>query len=419
MAGTGGFGVGSQYLSQAIKAQNNIMRRAFGGKLSNEQINALRHITSNKQLACVVGLAGAGKSTMLEVANNAWIKQGLNVHGAALSGKAADGLQSASGINSRTLASLELSWQNGYEPIKRGDILVIDETGMIGTRQLKRITEKIKQIGAKLVMVGDPDQLQPIEAGTPFRTIIKNIGASRLTEIHRQQLGWQKLASTDLAAGRLQEAYNAYKHNGSVRAAETQKQALASLIEDYMVDVETSGSGKSRLAFAHRRKDVFALNQAIRGALKLSGHLNSDETHIQTETGPRAFSSGDRLVFTKNDRAMGVKNGMLGTVQSIDSDKFVVVPDGQDNHVTIDISRYNSFDHGYAVTIHKSQGATIDRSYVLGSRTLDASLTYVAMTRHRDDLKLYINDKDRPEWMENQSFSTSEIGRNHYKKAGQ
>ena len=79
---------------------------------------------------------------MLEVANSAWRKQGIKVHGAALSGKAADGLKESSGIDSRTLASLELSWQNGYEPIGRGDVLVIDEAGMIGTRQLSRHNHK-------------------------------------------------------------------------------------------------------------------------------------------------------------------------------------------------------------------------------------------------------------------------------------
>jgi len=401
MNDTGRHGINPHHLSRAIKAQNKIMKQDFGGELSQEQIAALQHITSNKQLTCVVGLAGAGKSTMLDVANKAWVKQGLTVHGAALSGKAADGLQTSSNIKSRTLASLELSWKNGYELIKRGDVLVIDEAGMIGTRQLNRITDKINQIGAKLILVGDPDQLQPIEAGTPFRKIVETIGASRLTEIHRQKSEWQKLASKNLAVGRLQQALSAYEHHGSVRTADNQKQALASLIEDYMVDVELN-TDATRLAFAHRRKDVFALNQAIRGALRLSGRLQ-DETLFQTDTGSRAFAVGDRLVFTQNDRTMGVKNGMLGTVQAIKGGKVVVIPDGQDSHVTIDTKHYNSFDHGYAVTIHKSQGATVDHAYVLGSRALDASLTYVAMTRHRDYLKLYINEKDRPKWIKTPS----------------
>ena len=98
-------------------------------------------------------------------------------------------------------------------------MLVIDEAEMIGTRQLSRITSKLEQIGAKLVLVGGPDQLQPIEAGRPFLHLIDRVGAARLTEIHRQNEDWQKHASRDQAAGRIQEAVNAYDHHGSVHRA--------------------------------------------------------------------------------------------------------------------------------------------------------------------------------------------------------
>lgn len=399
MARRNGHGVHSSLLTAEIVAQNDKMHCQFGGRLSDEQRSALRHICDGKQLACVVGLAGAGKSTMLQVANAAWAKQGIKVHGAALSGKAADGLRESSGIESRTLASLELSWKNGYEPIGKGDVLVIDEAGMIGTRQLSRFTSKLEQIGAKLVLVGDPDQLQPIEAGQPFRHLIDRVGAARLTEIHRQKEDWQKHASLDLAAGRIQDAVNAYNHHGTVHRAEDQKSALATLVENYMTDYEAYGPQKSRLAFAHRRKDVFALNQAIRGALRHAGDVGGEEHLFETETGTRAFAAGDRIVFTANDKALSVKNGMLGTVERIEDTSISVRLDGGDQtRVTFDAASYHNFDHGYAVTIHKSQGATVDRAYVLASRSLDASLAYVAMTRHRERLALFICRKNVPRW---------------------
>ena len=393
--------VRSSLLATEIAAQNAKMQRSFGGHLSEEQESALRHICDGKALACVVGLAGAGKSTMLEVANSAWRKQGIKVHGAALSGKAADGLKESSGIDSRTLASLELSWLNGYEPIGRDDVLVIDEAGMIGTRQLSRITTKLSQIGAKLVLIGDPDQLQPIEAGQPFRRLINRIGAARLTEIHRQQADWQKQASRDLADGHIHDAINAYDHNGAVHCADDQNQSIVALVEHYMTDRETDSNAKSRLTFAHRRRDVFALNQAIRRALHQSGTLGDDEAFFETDTGPRLFAAGDRVVFTANDKELGVKNGMLGTVEKVDDGKISVrLDDASQTRVTINANVYRSFDHGYAVTIHKSQGATVDQAYVLASRTMDAPLTYVAMTRHRSALRLYVNEKDRPKWLE-------------------
>jgi len=395
-----GHQIASDAAHAAINLRNAEMKRSFGGQLSDEQVSAIHHVLRDAQLSQVVGLAGAGKSTMLATAYDAWSRQGVKVHGAALSGKAAEGLQNSSGIQSRTLASLELSWANGNQPIKAGDVLVIDEAGMIGTRQMSRIMSKMDDIGAKLVLVGDPDQLQPIDAGTPFRKLVEEHDAARLTEIHRQKDDWQKQASLDLAEGRIAQAVASYDAYGVVRKCKHSDDALASLVDDYMADVAENGSTTSRLAFAHRRKDVHALNQAVRGAMQNVGHIDQ-ETMYLTNTGYRAFGSGERLVFTQNDRAMGVKNGMLGTVTHADEHALTVqldTEDGQRREVTINPHQYRSFDHGYAVTIHKSQGATVDRSYVLASKSMDCSLAYVAMTRHRDNMKLYLNAKDRPLW---------------------
>mgnify|MGYP001795570829 CR=1 FL=1 len=397
MTDANGFGVARSHIETAMRSQNRQMHRAFGGHLSAEQCAALEHILSDRQMASVVGLAGAGKSTMLATAMDAWTRQGITVHGAALAGKAADGLEEASGIASRTLASLEVSWENGYAPIAKGDVLVVDEAGMIGTRQLARIAARIEEIGAKLVLVGDPDQLQPIEAGTPFRSIVTDHGAARLTEIHRQRADWQKQASRILAEGNLAEALAAYSDRNAVIRGQD---AIDALVETYVMDVESNGWETSRLAFARRRRDVHALNQAIRTTLR-SGKEPEIETLFATETGPRAFGAGDRIVFGRNDRELGVKNGMLGTVERIDGSKITVQLDGdRERCLTFDASQYRHFDHGYAVTIHKSQGATVDHGYVLASRSMDRHLAYVAMTRHRDDLRVFVLDRDRPSWID-------------------
>ncbi|MEM9205802.1 MAG: AAA family ATPase, partial [Pseudomonadota bacterium] len=116
-----GLGVSSSPARAAIAEQNRAMARAFNGRLSEEQSAAIKHVLGREQFSMVVGLAGAGKSTMLATAAEAWRKDGITIHGAALAGKAAEGLEEASSIPSRTLASLELSWQNGYEPISKGD----------------------------------------------------------------------------------------------------------------------------------------------------------------------------------------------------------------------------------------------------------------------------------------------------------
>ena len=164
------------------------------------------------------------------------------------------------------------------------------------------------------------------------------------------------------------------------------------------MDVAANGTNATRLAFAHRRKDVHALNQAIRTALQPSTGKTA-EVMLDTDAGPRAFTAGDRIVFSRNDKELGVKNGMLGTIERAEASKVVVTLDGEPSQkVTFDPRHYRSFDHGYAVTIHKSQGATVNRSYVLASRSMDRHLAYVAMTRHRDAMHLFIRNSDRPVW---------------------
>lgn len=198
--------VKQSYIDAAIKTQNSKLQLSAGAELSLEQGTAIRHVLKANQLSVVTGYAGAGKSTMLEAANGAWKHQGFNVVGVALSGKAADGLEKSSGIQSRTLASLEKSWENGYSLLRKNDVLVIDEAGMVGLRQMARILAEVKNRGAKLVLVGDGEQLQPIQAGTPFKDIENMIEVAKLTEIRRQKGEWQRAVSVQLAGQRTSEA---------------------------------------------------------------------------------------------------------------------------------------------------------------------------------------------------------------------
>jgi len=392
LARSGGYRVLDDEIDRAILRENNRMQRRFGATLSDEQVAACQHLLAPNQLSCVVGLAGAGKSTLLSVAREAWERQGFDVYGAALAGKAADSLQSASGITSRTLASLEASWKSGHEPVGSGSIVVIDEAGMVGTRQLARVVDELQRRGCKLVLIGDPDQLQPIEAGTPFAAITEKVGAAHLTEIRRQKSPWQRQASIDLAKGHTEAALQAYADHDAVHVEQNRDQAIAGLVEDYMSSFRTHDDKKSRLALAHRRKDVHAINQAIRSARRIQGNIG-EEIMVDTKTGPRAFAEGGRLLFTRNDKSLVVRNGMLGTVTGVSDGKIKVRLDADDEniarHLTITPDDFPYIDHGFAVSIHRAQGCTVDQSFVLSSRSMDENLAYVAMTRHRQEAQFY------------------------------
>ncbi|MXN49408.1 Ti-type conjugative transfer relaxase TraA [Shinella kummerowiae] len=395
-------GVDRRHVGRAMERQDAAIRKGSGDPsagLSDEQRHAIEHITGPERIAAVVGFAGAGKSTMLAAAREAWEAQGYQVHGAALAGKAAEGLEESSGIQSRTLASWSRGWERDRGTIGRGDVFVIDEAGMVGSRQLARFIGEAEQRGAKIVLVGDHEQLQAIGAGAPFRAIAEQIGHAELSDIRRQRQDWQREASVAFATHKTAEGLAAYRNHGDIHFAASQYEARAEIVRDYLADRDERPDG-TRVAMAHRRADVRALNAAIRSELQdrhqlgrshgLSDGEEVGELTFQTNDGKRAFAPGDRIVFLENSRDLGVKNGMLGTVEHVEQGRIIAQLDGRGSDtVSIPTDSYQAIDHGYATTIHKNQGATVDRAYVLASGTMDRHLTYVAMTRHRDGAQLY------------------------------
>jgi Ti-type conjugative transfer relaxase TraA len=399
-------GVDRRHVGRAMERQDMAIRKSAGDPsagLSDEQRQAIEHITGPERIAAVVGFAGAGKSTMLAAAREAWEAQGYKVYGAALAGKAAEGLEESSGIQSRTLASWSRGWDNDRGTIGRGDVFVIDEAGMVGSRQLARFIGEVEQRGAKIVLVGDHEQLQAIGAGAPFRAIAEQIGHAELSDIRRQRQGWQREASVAFATHKTAEGLAAYRDHGDIHFAAGQDEARAAIVRDYLADRDERPDG-TRVAMAHRRADVRALNAVIRSELQARGELaQGEEGHgplgraltFQTNDGKREFAPGDRIVFLENSRELDVKNGMLGTVAQVSADRIVARLDGRGGKsVSIPTDSYQAIDHGYATTIHKNQGATVDRAYVLASSTMDRHLTYVAMTRHRDGAQLYASQDE-------------------------
>jgi Ti-type conjugative transfer relaxase TraA len=359
--------------------------------LSREQADALAHVTDGRDLGIVVGYAGTGKSAMLGVAREAWEDAGYNVRGTALSGIAAENLEGGSGIASRTIASMEHGWSQGRDMLTSRDVLVIDEAGMVGTRQLERVLSHAAEAGAKVVLVGDPQQLQSIEAGAAFRSIHGRHGGAEIGEVRRQREDWQRDATRDLATGRTGAAIHAYDNHGMVHVAETREQARGELIDRWDRDRQANPDA-TRIILTHTNAEVRELNEAARERMRDAGDLGAD-VHIAAERGERAFAPGDRLMFLQNERGLGVKNGTLGTVEQVSAQSMTVRTDDGRN-VAFDLKDYDRIDHGYAATIHKAQGMTVDRNHVLATPGMDAHGSYVALSRHRSRLDLHYGRDD-------------------------
>ncbi|GGB64331.1 Ti-type conjugative transfer relaxase TraA [Blastomonas aquatica] len=365
--------------------------KSRGMDLSAEQRGALEHVTSAKGVSNVIGYAGTGKSAMLGVAREAWVRAGYTVQGAALSGIAAEGLEHGSRIPSRTLASLEYQWGQGRELLTSKHVLVIDEAGMLGTRQMERVVSHAQQQGAKVVMVGDPQQLQAIEAGAAFRAVAERHGAVEIASIRRQQIDWQREATRELATGRTGEALGRYEEAGNVHVAETREAARAGLVDAWERDRQAKPDA-SRIILTHTNDEVRALNEAVREKVRASGDLGEDVA-LKVERGARQFADGDRIMFLKNERSLGVKNGSLGTVESVSALRMSVkLDDGK--AVAFDLKDYAHLDHGYAATIHKAQGMTVDQVKLLATPGMDSHGAYVALSRHRTQVDLHYGKDD-------------------------
>ena len=270
-------------------------------------------------------------------------------------------------------------------------MLVIDEAGLTGTRQIERVLSTARDAGAKVVLVGDPEQLQAIEAGAAFRSLAESHGAVEITEIRRQRDDWQRGATRALATGRTGEGIHAYSKHGMVHSAETREDARAELVERWD-HARISDPSKSRIILTHTNAEVRELNVAARDRLHDHGELGSD-VRVSTERGNRDFASGDRVMFLRNERGMGVKNGTLGTVDSVTPGNMAVRTD-DGRSVAFDLKDYAHIDHGYAATFHKSQGVTVDQAHILATPGMDRHSAYVGLTRHRDGVQLHYGRDD-------------------------
>jgi Ti-type conjugative transfer relaxase TraA len=367
------------------KALNDTLRRR--GSLSPEQRAMVGELTaSGRGVEVVVGKAGTGKTFALDAARDVWESSGIRVVGCALSARAAKELEAGSGIESSTIAALMKDLDDWRAPgLERGSVVVVDEAGMVGTRQLDALLNRAQDADVKVVLVGDDKQLPEIAAGGAFRTLKEKLPAIELSDVRRQRNSWERDALELLREGRAAEAVEVYGDRDRLIVGRDAAETRARLVADWW---EASREG-SAVMIAARKADVTDLNDKARAILKSEGILDTTELTIAG----RSFAAGDEVMTLRNDRRLGVINGSGGVVESLDSgagqlevrldnESLVTLPTDylQAGHVT----------HAYAITGHKAQGMTTDRALVLGDESLYREWGYVAMSRGREENRLYV-----------------------------
>jgi Ti-type conjugative transfer relaxase TraA len=370
----------------------------IGKSLTSEQLGALEHILHPSSIRCLVGRAGTGKSFLLGAAKAIWEAQGLRTHGVALSGIAAAGLQKDADFKSRTIESFRYCLDKGTLELNVSDVIVMDEAGMTDSVSMLAVLKAIHTAGAKLVLVGDHAQLQPVGPGATFRALIERLGFFEIQTVYRQEAAWQKAATIDFSAGRIAEGLAAYQQRGCIHTTKTELDAMAQLVEDWGKTRLSSDKNLDRyLTIAHRNQDVAKLNTLLRAARIKQGEIAEGYT-VKSKLGEIKLAQGDRLLFLKNDSRLGVSNGRFATIQSVNfmesgkASGFTVCLDGTDAPIYIDVNEYNDFTYGYAATVHKVQGMTVDHAFVYGGGSRwNRHLTYVALSRHRYTCQLYVD----------------------------
>ncbi|QDV43906.1 Multifunctional conjugation protein TraI [Stieleria neptunia] len=356
--------------------------------LREEQCEAVRFMLSDSDIACVNGVAGSGKTFMLGVARQAWETAGYQVLGTALAAKAARGLEDGSGIQSIHIHKLLRDIEKGEAKLDEKSVVVLDESGMVGTRQMEKLLSVAESAGAKLVLIGDCKQLQAIDAGAAFRGIAEEIGYTSLEEIIRQREVWSRKMVKDLRDGRAEDALSELHSRGGLFIGSDRDEAKKRLVEDWREYAIEKRELKETLVFAGTNIEVRELNRLLQAERKASGEPG--EASIEVD-GMELFL-GDRVMVTRNNNLLCVRNGTLAEVVSIEGE---VVSLRLDDGFTVEVDT-KDFSHltlGYAMSVHKGQGVTCENSLIMtGDSMTDREMSYVEGSRAKTVTMLYADE---------------------------
>ena len=358
--------------------------------LDVEQIAALRHAAAPVALSVIEGRAGAGKSHSLAALREAAERAGYRVVGLAPTNAVAQDLRDGGFAEANTVHSVlwhvEHATDRPHAQANRRTLFVIDEAAMLDTKTLDKITAHAERHGAKMVLVGDDRQLASIERGGVFTDVVGAIGSAKITTVRRQHESWARQASRAFSEGRFDDGLRAYAQRGYIHWSGSLDGSREALVAQWQADTE-AGRGK-RFVFAYTNEEVRRLNDALQ-AVEIERGRVKNLIELETERGTLRIGEGDRLAFRATDKRQGIYSGALGTVEAING-AILHVRSDRGRMIAVDTREFTNIDLGYAGTIYRGQGKTLDQTYLLHSRHWRDASSYVAMTRARGETRVYV-----------------------------
>ena len=400
---------------RAAIAAARVVKPWLSPTLNGAQLNAAEAMLNTDRLTMVMGYAGTGKTYTLEEVARVWRERGLEVLAGAPSGKATQALSQIPGVQARTLAGWESQWARGETPERNQFVFIMDEAGMVGSGQWARLQSLIGSLGGKLIAVGDPEQLQPVNESSGWRRAEREVRERGgtvpvMNVVRRQRDARDREATVALAEGDrdgIKFALDHYEQKGAFvfgapdPIAAIAKDFVKGIADDEVVHLE------NRVALAATHADVAALNKAILETAGLAGVVDRKNAKVwSVEKVERSVGSdgleistrgledievgvGGRIMLTRPHKEYDLSRSSFGTVTAIEDNRFCLRMDGDDRELWIDPKAFRYFTYGFAATVHKAQGMTVDQTFVLAHKTMDRFGLNVALTRHRDRVTVY------------------------------
>ena len=383
-------------------AQRDYLKSQGGLLSSNQEDMARAFVTDERLLVVGIGPAGAGKTTSMKVAVDTVHATGQRVFGLAPTAVAATVMKNELGIEASTIASFVGDNSVISSQVKPGDMILIDEIGMASTPDLAKILDTARDKGASVRGVGDYRQLAAIGSGGALRLIESKAGAIYLEDVFRFKNQDEAAASLALREPALvgeDKPFGWYLYNGRITAG-NKEGMVADVFAAYSADV---AEGKNSLMLAGTNDDVKALNVLGQNAAISSGAVKESKTkNVLLDDGTTAYV-GDKVLTRKNNYQLKtnqgkdfVKNGDLWAIKDISKDgELKLQHTTHAGTVTIPAEYAGEYVQlGYASTINRAQGSTVDTTHAVVDASTDRAAAYVALSRGRESNKLYVATDD-------------------------
>ena len=375
-------------------------------ELNDEQNAAVTYATRPNRIALVEGAAGSGKTTTLGVIADLYSKAGIRIIGTSTAWRAAKQLGDECRIESRALDSWLAKHSDGQSVFDAKTVLIVDEAGLLSSRQMHALLSATRSAGTKVILTGDQRQMQAIGAGSGLSIVAAEMTSTRINTNRRQQEAWARQAVSQLSRGDAAPALDAFDRHGRLYWGAGRQEALDKAVGLWRNQIQTYPN-QSTLVLAKSNADVRSLNAAIRQEFRAMGRLSGNDVIIRAADRSRStldlsITKGDRIEFYVRNDAIGVINGSIGTVTRVAPDKngysrlTLAIGDRAVTFSTSEIADKKGrarIGHAYATTLYNAQGMTVDRAVVVGTTTMTANQAYVAASRARESTDIVIDQR--------------------------